>query len=268
MKNNLTPTVVTDKNGKLTTVHKKQDTGPNATTSIPAPVGVPSNKANAAGNGIEEYDSEVGSKLYALMEAEVGNRKMGMDKMVLVVRANNRQRALYLELMERKDGFWGLMNAATSSSLPNGERPGDEEFESMALLYDKDLFESFPDAPKLSKAQKQYAKLRDYRKALYELWKEPALTLISTRKEAYRLGTLPSEAVEEARGYLKLKAAVDDSCPPSDELLGDLLDVALHSGDHSLDDVIRVVREHHTRDTNTVLGILNGATTSVAEGWL
>lgn len=274
MRNNLTPTVVTDKNGKTTTVHKKLGGISPSAASIPAPWSSPVKRsapasATTAAPVREERDSELSGRLYALMEKANG-RAMGMNKFVFAVRANNRQMKLFADLLERDEGFWDIINAATSSSLSDRDRPYEDELESIALIYNKDAFPAPADMKR--KAHKQHNKLASYRDILQDARREPAIKGVADRKSTIRLGEMPEETVREVREYARLASVVRELFPETvrrfdNEPLGDLLEVALHS-EHSVDDVIKVVREHHTRDANTVLGILNGSTPSVAEGWL
>ena len=274
MRNNLTPTVVTDKNGKITTVHKKLGSVSPSAASIPAPWVSPVKRsaptsATAAAPVREERDSELSGRLYALMEKANG-RAMGMNKFVFAVRANNRQMKVFVDLLERDEGFWDIINAGTSSSLSDRDRPYEDELESIALIYDKDAFPAPPEMKR--KAQKQFYKLNSYRDILQDARREPAIKGVADRKSTIRLGELPEDTVNEVRSYVRLATVVRELFPETvrrydNEPLGELLEVALH-GEHSVDEVITVVKEHHTRDATVVRGILNGSTPAVAEGWL
>jgi len=262
MKSNLTPTVVTDKNGRTTTVHKKLATAPTTAKTLPAPT-ITAPKAAPA--KIETRDTEISARLFTLMEAANG-RDIGMNKFVFAARSNNRQMKLYVDLLERNDGFWDIINAATSNGM-GSRQPSKSEVESIALIYDKDSYTRFPNEPKAGKARKQHLKLAGYRDALAGAYREPAIKGIKTHKESIRLADLPAETVHEVREYAKILSVVKEVLPEEERSFSDLLDVALH-GEHSVDDVINVIREHHTVDANVVLGVLNGSSPAVAQGWL
>jgi hypothetical protein len=266
MRSDLTPTVVADKNGKITTVHKKLDTTSSATSNtLPSPVLQQPNTV-ADPLEIEEYDQSEGKRLFALMEA-ANKRELGMDKWVFAVQADNKQMKLFAVLLEHDDGFWDIISAATSSSLSNRDRPSINEMESIALVYDKDAYTEFPNTPKARKAQKNQLRLAAYRDALMDSYRVQAIQGVTSRKEAVRLGELPEETVDEVRAYVKFHSAIQDIFPKEDLLIGELFAVALH-GEHSPDEVLSVVQEHHTTDVNTVLGVLNGSSPAVAKGWL
>jgi hypothetical protein len=266
MRNNLTPTVVADKNGKITTVHKKLDTNDTATSkTLPAPV-LQQPAAAAAPVEIETYDDSEGKRLFALMEA-ANKQPLGMDKWVFAVQANNKQMKLFADLLEKDEGFWEIIAAATSSSLSSRDRPSIDEMESIALIYDKDAYTEFPHMPKARKAQKARLRLAAYRDALIDAYRIKAIQGVTTRREAFNLGALPDETVDEVRAYVKFHSAIQDIFPKNDLLIGELFGVVLR-GEHSPDEVLSVVQEHHTVDVNTVLGVLNGSSPAVAKGWL
>lgn len=266
MRNDLTPTVVADKNGKITTVHKKLDASSSATSkTLPSPA-IQQPKAVVAPVEIETYDESEGKRLFALMEA-ANKRELGMDKWVFVVQADNKQMKLFADVLEQNDGFWDIIAAATSSSLSNRDRPSIDEMESIALIYDKDAYVDFPNVPKVRKAAKNHLRLAAYRDALMDAYVAKAIKGVTTRKEAVRLGELPEETVDEVRAYVKFHSAIQDIFPKEDLRIGELFGVALH-GEHSFDEVLSVVQEHHTTNVNTVLGVLNGSSPAVAKGWL
>jgi hypothetical protein len=272
MRNNLTPTVVTDKNGKITTVHKKADAAAPRAKAIPAPQSPSAVKAPAQAAPLAETtrDKELSGRLYELMEKANG-RPLGMNKFVFALRANNRQMKVFVDVLERDEGFWDIINAATASSLSDRDRPYEDELESIALIYDKDSLKAPAEYGKRKAAARHY-RMSAYRDILQDARVEPAIKGITQRKQTIRLGEMPEETVNEVRAFVRLASAVREAFPETvrkydNEPMGDLLEVALHSG-HSTDDVIAVVREHHTRDAHTVLGILNGTTPAVANGFL
>lgn len=272
MRSNLTPTVVTDRNGKITTVHKKVDAAAPRAKSIPAPQSPSAAKqpVRAVTPEREKRDAELSGRLYSLMEKANG-RPLGMNKFVFAVRANNRQMKVFADLLERDEGFWDIINAATSSSLSDRDRPYEDELESIALIYDKESLKAPPEFAKRKAAARHY-RMSAYRDILQEARVEPAIKGITERKQTIRLGEMPEETVNEVRAFVRLASVVRQEFPDTvrrydNAPMGDLLDLALHS-EHSVDDVIHVVREHHTHDANVVRGILDGASPSVAEGWL
>lgn len=266
MKNDLTPTVIADKNGKITTVHKKLDTGSSATSkALPAPA-MQQPKPAVDPVEIEVYDESEGKRLFALMEA-ANKRPLGMDKFVFAVQADNKQMKLFADLLEKDEGFWEIIAAATASSLSARDRPGVNELESIALVYDKDAYFEFPHQPKARKAQKAHLHMSAYRDALIDAYRVKAIEGVTSRKEAVNLGSLPDETVDEVRAYVKFHSAVQDIFPKEDLLIGELFGLTLQ-GTHSADEVLSVVQEHHTTDINAVLGVLNGSSPAVAKGWL
>lgn len=266
MRNDLTPTVVADKNGKITTVHKKLDTSSASTSkALPAPA-LQQPKPAVEPVEIETYDESEGKRLFALME-EANKRPLGMDKWVFVVQADNKQMKLFADMLEKNEGFWDIISAATASSLPARERPGINELESIALVYDKDAYLEFPHVPKATKANKARLRLNSYRDALMDGYRVKAIKGVTSRKEAVNLGALPDETVNEVRSYVKFHSVIQDIFPTQDLKIGELFGLTLQ-GEHSADEVLSVVQEHHTTDINTVLGVLNGSSPAVAKGWL
>lgn len=261
MRSNLIPTAVMDKNGKQTTVHKKADTGTTPKTSLPAPVPFPKQPTE-----VETYGSEVGGKLYELME-KLNGRQLGQDKAVFVMAATNQQRSLYLELLERNDGFWDIVSAATGAALKSRKAPGTLQMETIAHLYDKDLFTSIAAEPKARKARKQFLKMEGYMNAISYAYRDEAVRSVNNWQEALSFKDGDPEAFDEMRRYTKLMSAVREVDPEHRGALGDLAKFALHGG-HDTDDVVSVIRQHHTTDTNVIDGILSGASPSIANGWL
>lgn len=271
MPNNLIPTPITDKNGKPTTVHKKPVGSSTAgASSIPAP-SLSKSKSLPAENPADPGrwaagDPVLSHRFYGLMIANNGGRDLGMDKTVFVTTTVDRQRKLFCELLERKDGFGDIISAGTSPSLPDNRKPGSKLLEAIGLVYDKDLFNEFPESyKKLTKARKSFLKLDGYKKALTSASFNMFVDM--DRKEISTLGEQSPEKIEKVRAYVKLYAAVRATGSESEDLEPELASFALR-GDYPVDDVVAVIRKHQTSDLNTIAGILNGALPSIAEGWL
>lgn len=267
MKNNLTPTVISDKNGKITTVHKKADSGSSETAKgIPAPAIQQVPSAPLPSIEVETYDPVDGKRFFDLMEA-ASKRPLGQDKVVFAVQANNRQRKLFADLLERNDGFWEILSAATSSSVSPRNKHNPDGIESIALVYDKNVYVNFPNHPKATKAQKAKLRLNSYHDALTDAYRIKAIEGVATRKDSFRLGELSEETVDQVRAYVKFHSAVQDVFPDRDLLIGELFGITLQ-GEHTADEVLSVVQAHRTTDVNSVLGVLNGSAPAVSKGWL
>jgi hypothetical protein len=270
MNDNLIPTPITDKNGKQTTVRKKPATSASpGAASIPAPaIRKPATEAATGRLNSVGKDADLSDRFYDLLLETDGGRQMGMDKTVFIMTTTDRMRSLFCDLLERKEGFGDIISAATSPSLPDKRKPGAGTLESIGLVYDKDLFEEFPNLPKnfkLTKARKGFQKLDAYRNALSSARYAPIVGM--ERQEIMNLGEQPKEKVELVRKYVRFHDAFRLLADKNDVPSEGLSTLALN-GEYPLEAVTTLMREHQTTDVNVIAGLLEGVTPSIAEGWL
>jgi hypothetical protein len=262
----LTPTVITDRNGRVTTVHKKESRIATSKRQLPAPdLGMDGRSSSlerlmaladrhAALKGITR-DKDQMAKLHDLL-ADPATGRADVRWQALIGRFDDIQTKAVITALESKEGFKPVMEEM-DQRFSAGQIAG------FAAVYDPDIFapSELSDAPEHDKVQ---ISIERYSKAYHHLRRSE---LLGGEYDSY--GDMAKNDPEKLRvveSYYRLYSALNDAGH-----LGmvpkELVEYAT-SGEQNIHDVASAIRDTGSNDLTVIRGVLEGVAAPVAEGWL
>lgn len=262
---NLTATVITDRNGKVTTVHKKEQTTPAPHRPIPSPVLRGGNQAASLERTLALAERRSGrhglrnlksiEKLHSLL-ADPKTGEAGIAEQALISLLDNRQTEVMIEAAQTQDGFLPALKLM-HGMLSTGQIAG------FAALYEKDMF--------IPPSQEKDPEIENARinmglwAASYEHLKRHSP--LGDEYETYTdLSRLDSSGRSRAKAFFRL-CGVMNELEHTKKFPQDIVDFALDGG-HDIKEVVSAMRATRSLDPIVLRGVIAGIQAPVAEGWL
>jgi hypothetical protein len=262
---NLTATVITDRNGKVTTVHKKDQTTPALYRPIPSPVLRGGNQAASLERTLalaERRSGRYGSRnlegieqLHSLLaDQETGEASIAEQALISLL--DDRQTEVMIEAAQTKEGFLPALRLM-HGRLSTGQIAG------FAALYEKDMFvppsqESDPETKKASTNMELWAASYEHLKRHSPLGEE---------YETYTdLSRLDTSGRARAKSFFRL-CGVMNEIGHTKKFPQSLVDFTL-DGDYDIKEVVSAMRSTKSIDPIVLRGVIEGIEAPVAEGWL
>jgi len=271
---NLTPTVITDRNGKVTTVHKRLNERSKTAKALPSPT---TQKLASSSSSLERvltilssphlpYRSrnlESAKKIHALL-ANKESGEVDVTGQSLIVRLKDHQADAVLEALATQEDFASIITAM-HGSYSVGQIAG------FASVYEPDLFVP-PSRADASDEEKRTLNMRLFGTGYALLKRNQLLGPRSdiyddlTRSDIYDdLSSQDAEGRKLVQSFFMLWSVIDEigrtKMPP------ELVDFSMQ-GDHDIKAVVAAIRATGSVDPVVIRGVINGMESSVAEGWL
>jgi hypothetical protein len=262
--NDLKPTVITDRNGKVTTVHKKDQRAFVPSRPMPSPSIISGNQSASLERTLTlaakrkckdgPRNKESLEALHNLL-ADPETGEAGWQQQGFLALLDNRQTEVVIGAMS-KEGFPDALNLM-HNVYSTGQIVG------FASLYEEDLFVP-PSKAASSEVDKARINMQLWGSAHDQLRK---LDLLDANYDAYSdLSTLDSSGKEQVSTFLRLYGAVKE-LGHKGKMPQDLIDFAL-SNSHDINDVVSAMRSTRSMDPIFLRGVLDGIEAPVAGGWL
>lgn len=262
--NDLTPTVITDRNGRVTTVHKKDQRVPAQSRSMPLPSIVSDRKSASLERTLTYADrrkckdgprnKESLEALHNLL-ADPETGEAGWKQQGFIGLLDNRQTEVMISAMSKK-GFPDVLDLM-HNVYSTGQIVG------FASLYEDDMFMP-PDQTASSEADKARIKVELWGSAHSQLRK---LEVLGPEYDTYTdMSALDSSRKARASAFLRLHAAMGE-LGHKNWMPQDLLEFALDDH-HEIKDVVAAMRSTRSTDPMVLRGVMSGIEAPVAEGWL
>lgn len=260
----LTPTVITDRNGKITTVHKKTDGMSRASAMPPPALSIRPRSLDrvleafhrrSANSTVELPSEDELATLHSLMAAGAKGGEITSYKQIFLSLIGSRGRDKVTALIDayRKEGFKQLFNA-THESYSAGQLVG------IASLYEPEFFCN--DSATNSGAKTE-ARTRGYVMLFHAIRECEHLEQVDPNN----LTETSPDTFKQVKSYAHLFAACRDVDNSLRNVDGELVKYALSDG-VSAEEVAGIIRENRTVDVVTIRGIIEGVPKAVAQGWL
>ena len=262
-KTHLTPTVVTDKNGKTTTVHKRPPVEAKA-SRLPAPSMQAASSQPASLERVltiiakkqEDRDLEAVVRLHGLL-ANPETGEADLNGQTLLARFNNRQTDVVIKALETQKDFLPILR------IVYGVYSIDQAA-GFAAVYEPDLFvqPSQANAPLVQRVRINHETLGAASPHLRN-----NKLLGEQHADYYKdLSRYSDEELAPVKSFLRLYGAMAalgrKGNPPKE-----LIEFALHGG-HDIKNIVAAIGEKGITDPVALRGVLEGAAAPVAEGWL
>lgn len=261
--NDLTPTVITDRNGKVTTVHKRERASAQS-RQMPSPSLTFGEQAASLERTLTiagRRKCKDGPRNKASLEtlhnllADPETGEAGWQQQGFIALLDNRQTEVMIGAMPKK-GFSDVLDLM-HNVYSTGQIVG------LASLYEEDLFIQ-PSQAAGSELDKARINMTLWGSAHSELRK---LDVLASNYDTYSdLSTLDSSGKAQASIFLRLYGAVKE-LGHKGKMPQDLLDFALGNS-HDIKEVVSVMRTTQSMDPIFLRGVLDGIEAPVAGGWL
>lgn len=259
-KSSLTPTVITDRNGRITTVHKKDDASPAPLKRLPPPTGL--NKISASlertltlAKRRPGEPRNIGDlyRVHALL-ADQETGESSIREQAFIALLDNRQTKVMVDALS-KDGLAEIVRGMFDY-LSTGQ------IVSFSCVYEPDLFSSFYEGKPDSKKSR----------IINKIWNDTHTNMrqyhaLDNGMEANSdLSLLPPDKMLRSKAFIRLFLTMRKE-GHTGRIPDEVVEFAI-SGECDIDDIAAVFKKTKILDPAFLRGVINGAENAVAQGWL